>query len=73
LASTKAIESAFSILEDVCANQTMACRRCGFSPFADETSTARDIAFDKIRLRVEGNNKAGRELAPAQKANRGAS
>ncbi len=28
---------------------------CGFSPFADDTSTARDIAFRKIRARVEGN------------------
>ena len=27
---------------------------CGFSPFADDTSTARDVAFAKIRARVEG-------------------
>jgi 5-methyltetrahydropteroyltriglutamate--homocysteine methyltransferase len=27
---------------------------CGFSPFADDTSTAREIAFAKIRARVEG-------------------
>jgi 5-methyltetrahydropteroyltriglutamate--homocysteine methyltransferase len=27
---------------------------CGFSPFADDTSTSREIAFDKIRSRVEG-------------------
>jgi 5-methyltetrahydropteroyltriglutamate--homocysteine methyltransferase len=27
---------------------------CGFSPFADDTSTARDIAFEKIRARVDG-------------------
>jgi 5-methyltetrahydropteroyltriglutamate--homocysteine methyltransferase len=27
---------------------------CGFSPFADDTSTARDIAFAKIRSRIEG-------------------
>ncbi len=27
---------------------------CGFSPFADDVSTARDTAFAKIRARVEG-------------------
>src|SRR5882757_10387752 len=27
---------------------------CGFSPFADDRSTAREIAFQKIRARVEG-------------------
>jgi 5-methyltetrahydropteroyltriglutamate--homocysteine methyltransferase len=27
---------------------------CGFSPFADDTSTSRDIGFAKIRIRVEG-------------------
>ena len=27
---------------------------CGFSPFADDASTSRDIAFAKIRARVEG-------------------
>jgi 5-methyltetrahydropteroyltriglutamate--homocysteine methyltransferase len=27
---------------------------CGFSPFADDTSTARDTAFAKIRARVLG-------------------
>jgi 5-methyltetrahydropteroyltriglutamate--homocysteine methyltransferase len=35
---------------------------CGFSPFADDTSTARDIAFSKIRARVEGTESASREL-----------
>jgi 5-methyltetrahydropteroyltriglutamate--homocysteine methyltransferase len=35
---------------------------CGFSPFADDTSTARDIAFSKIRARVEGTALAAREL-----------
>jgi len=34
---------------------------CGFSPFADDTSTSRDIAFEKIRSRVEGTRLA--ELA----------
>ena len=35
---------------------------CGFAPFADDTSTARDIAFSKIRARVEGTELAAREL-----------
>jgi 5-methyltetrahydropteroyltriglutamate--homocysteine methyltransferase len=35
---------------------------CGFSPFADDTSTGRDIAFSKIRARVEGTELAAREL-----------
>jgi 5-methyltetrahydropteroyltriglutamate--homocysteine methyltransferase len=34
----------------------------GFAPFADDTSTARDIAFSKIRARVEGTELAAREL-----------
>ncbi len=36
---------------------------CGFSPFADDTSTARDIAFAKIRNRVEGTRIAEEALA----------
>jgi len=35
---------------------------CGFSPFADDISTARDIAFNKIRARIEGTEFAAREL-----------
>jgi 5-methyltetrahydropteroyltriglutamate--homocysteine methyltransferase len=35
---------------------------CGFSPFADDTSTARDTAFRKIRARVEGTELAAKEL-----------
>jgi 5-methyltetrahydropteroyltriglutamate--homocysteine methyltransferase len=31
---------------------------CGFSPFADDLSTSRDIAFEKIRVRVEGTRLA---------------
>jgi 5-methyltetrahydropteroyltriglutamate--homocysteine methyltransferase len=27
---------------------------CGFSPFSDDTSTSRETAFEKIRVRVEG-------------------
>jgi 5-methyltetrahydropteroyltriglutamate--homocysteine methyltransferase len=35
---------------------------CGFSPFADDTSTSRDTAFAKIRNRVEGTAMAGKIL-----------
>lgn len=35
---------------------------CGFSPFGDDTSTARDTAFEKIRARVAGTELAAREL-----------
>jgi 5-methyltetrahydropteroyltriglutamate--homocysteine methyltransferase len=35
---------------------------CGFAPFADDTSTARDIAFQKIQARVQGTVLAVHEL-----------
>lgn len=35
---------------------------CGFSPFGDDVSTARDTAFDKIRARVEGTRMAEKEM-----------
>jgi 5-methyltetrahydropteroyltriglutamate--homocysteine methyltransferase len=35
---------------------------CGFAPFADDTSTAQDIAFRKIQARVEGTALAARQL-----------
>ena len=35
---------------------------CGFAPFADDRSTAREIAFAKIRARVEGTQMAAGEL-----------
>ncbi|WP_263357358.1 cobalamin-independent methionine synthase II family protein [Acidicapsa ligni] len=35
---------------------------CGFAPFADDTSTARETAFRKIQARVEGTEMAAREL-----------
>jgi 5-methyltetrahydropteroyltriglutamate--homocysteine methyltransferase len=35
---------------------------CGFSPFADDESTARDLAFAKIRARVEGTAIASARL-----------
>jgi 5-methyltetrahydropteroyltriglutamate--homocysteine methyltransferase len=33
---------------------------CGFSPFSDDTSTSRDTAFEKIRMRVLGTALAER-------------
>ncbi|MFX0578667.1 cobalamin-independent methionine synthase II family protein [Nocardia nepalensis] len=38
------------------------CDDCGFAPFADDTSTSRDIAFAKIRARIEGTALAAAEL-----------
>lgn len=35
---------------------------CGFSPFGDDTSTSRDIAFAKIRARVAGTAMAAEAL-----------
>ena len=35
---------------------------CGFSPFSDDTSTTRDIAFAKIRARVLGTALAAKDL-----------
>ncbi|MFI2279594.1 cobalamin-independent methionine synthase II family protein [Nocardia beijingensis] len=38
------------------------CDDCGFSPFADDTSTPRETAFAKIRARIEGTALASTEL-----------
>lgn len=38
------------------------CDDCGFSPFADDVSTSRDIAFAKIRARIDGTKLAGAKL-----------
>ncbi len=35
---------------------------CGFSPFDDDQSTSRQIAFDKIRARLEGTRMAEEKL-----------
>src|SRR5262245_4158275 len=35
---------------------------CGFSPFADDTSTSRDVAFAKIAARVDGTRLASERL-----------
>jgi hypothetical protein len=36
---------------------------CGFAPFADDASTSREIAFEKIRARVAGTALAAERLA----------
>ncbi|SOB86027.1 cobalamin-independent methionine synthase II family protein [Streptomyces sp. 1331.2] len=38
------------------------CDDCGFSPFADDTSTSRETAFAKIRARVDGTALAAAAL-----------
>jgi len=38
------------------------CDDCGFSPFGDDVSTARDTAFEKVRARVEGTALAAEKL-----------
>ena len=39
---------------------------CGFSPFGDDTSTARETAFAKIKARVDGTRLAAESLGRAQ-------
>ncbi|WP_189947905.1 cobalamin-independent methionine synthase II family protein [Streptomyces alanosinicus] len=43
-------------------DQLGTCDDCGFSPFADDTSTSRDLAFAKIEARVRGTALAAAEL-----------
>lgn len=38
------------------------CDDCGFSPFADDTSTSRDTAFAKVAARIEGTALASAAL-----------
>jgi 5-methyltetrahydropteroyltriglutamate--homocysteine methyltransferase len=38
------------------------CDDCGFSPFSDDTSTEREVAFAKIRARLEGTKLAEKIL-----------
>jgi 5-methyltetrahydropteroyltriglutamate--homocysteine methyltransferase len=38
---------------------------CGFAPFADDLSTSRDVAFQKISARVQGTLQAAEALAGA--------
>ncbi|WP_405148555.1 cobalamin-independent methionine synthase II family protein [Sphaerisporangium sp. NBC_01403] len=43
-------------------DQLGSCDDCGFAPFADDTSTSREIAFGKIAARVEGTRLAAEAL-----------
>ncbi|MEU0687796.1 cobalamin-independent methionine synthase II family protein [Streptomyces uncialis] len=43
-------------------DQLGTCDDCGFSPFADDTSTSRDVAFAKIDARVRGTALAAEAL-----------
>jgi 5-methyltetrahydropteroyltriglutamate--homocysteine methyltransferase len=38
------------------------CDDCGFAPFADDTSTSRELAFAKIAARIEGTRLASEQL-----------
>jgi 5-methyltetrahydropteroyltriglutamate--homocysteine methyltransferase len=40
---------------------------CGFSPFNDDKSTSRQIAFDKIRARIQGTKLAEEKLSAKKK------
>jgi 5-methyltetrahydropteroyltriglutamate--homocysteine methyltransferase len=44
-------------------NQLGTTDDCGFSPFADDISTARDIAFAKIKARIDGTKLAEAALS----------
>ncbi len=43
---------------------------CGFSPFDDDRSTSRQIAFDKIRARIEGTHMAEQKLMSKKNRNK---
>ncbi len=44
------------------ADQLGTCDDCGFSPFCDDTTTTRDVAFAKIRSRVLGTALAAKAI-----------
>jgi hypothetical protein len=43
-------------------NQLGTTDDCGFFPFADDTSTSRDTAFEKIKARIKGTVFAEQKL-----------
>ena len=57
------LETILEALEFIPVQQFGTTDDCGFSPFADDTSTARDIAFAKIRSRIEGTQLAEQALS----------
>jgi 5-methyltetrahydropteroyltriglutamate--homocysteine methyltransferase len=48
--------------EYIAASRLGTCDDCGFSPFGDDTSTARETAFAKIRARLVGTELAAKKL-----------
>lgn len=48
--------------EYIPASRLGTCDDCGFSPFGDDTSTARETAFAKIRARLTGTELAAKKL-----------
>jgi 5-methyltetrahydropteroyltriglutamate--homocysteine methyltransferase len=56
-------ERVLEAAEYIPVNQLGTTDDCGFSPFADDTSTARDLAFSKIAARVQGTLLATELLA----------
>ena len=70
---TDPINQAVESVDQICERALLAARYipvqrlgttddCGFSPFADDTSTSREVAFRKIRARVEGTARAAEVL-----------
>lgn len=70
---TNVLDPTIETAEDICSlileaaqviptGQLGTCDDCGFSPFADDVSTARETAFAKIRARIEGTAMAEKKL-----------
>ena len=55
-------ERALTAAKYIPTNQLGTTDDCGFSPFSDDVSTSREIAFAKIKARVDGTNMASEEL-----------
>ncbi len=55
-------ERVLEAAEFIPADQLGTCDDCGFSPFGDDASTARETAFAKIKARVDGTRLAEQEL-----------
>lgn len=58
-------ERVLEAAEFIPADQLGTCDDCGFSPFGDDASTARETAFAKIKARVDGTRMAEQELGLA--------
>ena len=71
---TDPIDPAVETADQVCDRVLLAARHvpvsqlgttddCGFAPFADDASTSREVAFQKIRARVDGTALAAGRLS----------